>query len=225
MTPRTRLSLGLASVPAAVWAAALWLAARHEATWLSLTREDGPIEWIQVVAVVIAAALAARVAARLRWASERGWVLGYAGLAVLLAVVAAEELSWGQRLLGLPTPEWLAWRNVQHEITAHNLPGVARALTRAADVLLVAVAGCAIVRRWPRRRAQAWPQAALWAVPLWLVPWLVASMGWVRAFILAQAAVFPRLVGSRLQELSELLLACTVVLFLAGVLQGMERGR
>lgn len=44
-----------------------------------------------------------------------------AGLAVLCVLVAGEEISWGQRILGLQTPQALREVNVQQELNFHNL--------------------------------------------------------------------------------------------------------
>lgn len=42
-------------------------------------------------------------------------------LALLFIFVAGEEISWGQRILGIETPEKLAEQNVQGEFNFHNL--------------------------------------------------------------------------------------------------------
>lgn len=42
-------------------------------------------------------------------------------LALMLFVMLGEEVSWGQRLLGFSTPEWLTLRNFQGEFTLHNI--------------------------------------------------------------------------------------------------------
>ncbi len=43
------------------------------------------------------------------------------GLALLFFVGAGEEISWGQRILGIETPEELKEDNVQDEFNIHNL--------------------------------------------------------------------------------------------------------
>ncbi len=43
---------------------------------------------------------------------------------LLLFLLFAEEISWGQRILDIPTPELIAARNFQQEITLHNLKGI-----------------------------------------------------------------------------------------------------
>jgi len=48
-------------------------------------------------------------------------LLAILGLAVIAFFGAAEEISWGQRILDLQTPETLAQVNVQDEISVHNI--------------------------------------------------------------------------------------------------------
>jgi len=47
--------------------------------------------------------------------------LVYLGLAVLFFFGAGEEISWGQRIFGLQTPEPLAQINKQDELNLHNI--------------------------------------------------------------------------------------------------------
>lgn len=47
--------------------------------------------------------------------------LSYFGLALLFFLGAGEEISWGQRILGIETPPELAEINAQGETTLHNL--------------------------------------------------------------------------------------------------------
>ena len=42
-------------------------------------------------------------------------------MAILCLFVAGEEISWVQRLFGFTPPEYFLHRNVQHEVTIHNL--------------------------------------------------------------------------------------------------------
>lgn len=88
------------------------------------TREDGPVEWATVVALL---ALAALVARELRREPQRLPVgprrLGWA-LVVLACLAAAEEISWGQRVFGFSTGETMRELNYQQETNLHNLvPG------------------------------------------------------------------------------------------------------
>ena len=47
--------------------------------------------------------------------------LSYLVLALLFLFGAGEEISWGQRIFHIETPEAISAINVQHEITLHNL--------------------------------------------------------------------------------------------------------
>ena len=39
----------------------------------------------------------------------------------VLFFIAGEEISWGQRIFGYMTPDWVAERNIQKEFNLHNL--------------------------------------------------------------------------------------------------------
>lgn len=47
--------------------------------------------------------------------------LSFLGFALLFFFGAGEEISWGQRILGIETPNLIKGVNVQREITIHNL--------------------------------------------------------------------------------------------------------
>lgn len=92
----------------------------------SLIQEDGPIEWVGTIGFLIASGcflaaflLTNRAENRARYSLLKR--LSLLALALLLFVFAGEEISWGQRLLGLETPESLQSTNVQNETNLHNL--------------------------------------------------------------------------------------------------------
>ena len=69
-----------------------------------LLREDGPVESLTAVAYLLAAALLFAAA----WVEKRRlprFILAAGGIA--MAFIAGEELSWGQRILGFATPDYL----------------------------------------------------------------------------------------------------------------------
>lgn len=80
--------------------------------------EDGPVEYATSVLLFVAAFLFA-VATTRHWKKTR---VGYflAVFAALLFVAALEEISWGQRLLQIPSPEFFIVNNDQQEINIHN---------------------------------------------------------------------------------------------------------
>ena len=89
-----------------------------------LTREDSLLEWTQVFCVVSAAMLLGLTARILARRKERAWAVLYGLGAITAVIVAGEEISWGQRLLGIETPEVLEDINTQGETTIHNVRGV-----------------------------------------------------------------------------------------------------
>lgn len=91
------------------------------ATFRALTREDGPIEWLQVVAFLGTAAFAVLTAVRLLRRGERLPALLFFGLAVACVFIAGEEIAWGERLLDLEVPEAIEDINDQEELTIHNI--------------------------------------------------------------------------------------------------------
>jgi hypothetical protein len=84
--------------------------------------EDGVIEWLGALALLAASALFLLAFLRSRRQSEYGRVkrLALFLLAVAFFFGAGEELSWGQRILGLETPAGLLDANRQDEINVHN---------------------------------------------------------------------------------------------------------
>jgi hypothetical protein len=126
--------------------------------YAGLNVEGGVVESLQVVA--FAAALAARAACHLRRGGRPGQALVLAVVAGGLAFVVGEEVSWGQRLLGLKAPEFFQWYNVQREVTFHNLIGMS----------YLSALGYGLVN--------------LWGSVAWLlVPWLRGRARWVTQYV------------------------------------------
>lgn len=185
--PSLRLAAAVAAGSAAV-VLVLYGTARHELG--TLTEEDGVVEWLTAIGYFVAAgafALAARSSSRGRW-----WM-------ILLAVgffwVAGEEISWGQRLLGLSTPSTLNHENVQHELTLHNIKGVQGnvrlvgfAIFSMLYVVLPFVAADARVAPWLRRYSFPVP-------PAWVAPPALAGLAFM---------VVPRVLGNVIFSLDEI---------------------
>lgn len=90
-------------------------------TFRGINEEGGVIEYGTCIAFFLAAVFAVPVAKQLWRQGNR--VLGgaYGLFTLLLGFVAFEEISWGQRLLGVKSPEFFETHNSQAEITLHNL--------------------------------------------------------------------------------------------------------
>jgi hypothetical protein len=105
-----------------------------------LTREDGPIEYLGALAFLASGITFflsyQRMGARHRWAFEHKTRLLILGLGLLGFFAFFEEISWGQRLLHIDTPSWLAAYNLQHEINIHNLVWFASVRDNAGQIEL-----------------------------------------------------------------------------------------
>ena len=87
-------------------------------TFQALTREDSWVENLTVVWFLLAGLLLFGTALVERSFFRRCvYILG--GLAMVFA--AGEEISWGQRLFGFATPDFLMPLNEQKEFTVHNI--------------------------------------------------------------------------------------------------------
>lgn len=93
----------------------------HGSTDLSfIFYEDGVLESLSAIFYFVAAGIFA-FGFKDRTAPLRFWCLFFA---VLMFLVGGEEISWGQRLFGIGTPESLGAVNVQDEFNIHNIDGI-----------------------------------------------------------------------------------------------------
>jgi hypothetical protein len=83
--------------------------------------EDGILEWLTVAVLVFCAFLCFQRAVRLRSVRPALFVGSLIFLGFVFIFGAGEELSWGQRIFGVETPEWLEKHNKQQELNVHNL--------------------------------------------------------------------------------------------------------
>lgn len=89
--------------------------------FLIITKEDHLIENLQFLSLSIATILAFLISYYLSKIKNTVPTIIFLLVGVGLFLVAGDEISWGQRLLGVETPESLATQNSQQEITFHNL--------------------------------------------------------------------------------------------------------
>jgi len=109
----------------------------------ALIREDGPFESMQFVSYAFAALVGVYSADRLLRA------VGWRDVRVLLLLafgcgcffIAAEEISWGQRLLQIESGEFFMQHNLQQETTVHNLDWFAGSGLLHNAFILVGLAG------------------------------------------------------------------------------------
>lgn len=133
-------------------------------------RDDGPVEWAQFNAFAIACIAGAGIAIRRFKAGYKWQALLFVGFAVAMFFVSGEEIAWGQRLLGIETPEELVEINKQEEITLHNIGEI---LTTFNVVMMMggALGSIAYLLNKKLRLGQYWDQADYLFVP----PFFLAS--------------------------------------------------
>lgn len=94
------------------------------AYFLEMVKEDRIVENLQFV-ILFGGGLSSFRFAWAFWRLERKWqTFALMGCGLIFMAVAGDEISWGQRLIGIETPTQLAEINRQEEITFHNLYSV-----------------------------------------------------------------------------------------------------
>ncbi len=83
--------------------------------------EDGLVETVSVVALVAASAVCGYRLFRLRGERSPLFLACVALLGALFIFGAGEEISWGQRIFGVESPEFFQKNNSQAETNLHNL--------------------------------------------------------------------------------------------------------
>jgi hypothetical protein len=82
-----------------------------------IIHEDLLSEWVTVIFYFIASAIFFYL-----YVKRSNKTIWYLCLALLCFFVAAEEISWGQRIFNIATPKSLASVNIQNETNLHNIP-------------------------------------------------------------------------------------------------------
>jgi len=134
-------------------------------------KEDGIVEWLTVVGLLLGSIVCFSRFLLLLHKRSRWFLFVTLGLGLFLFFAAGEEISWGQRIFGLKTPEYFQEHNAQHETNLHNLVVDGVKLNKLIfSILLV---------------------GAL-AVFLLIVPLLYQRNNWARKFLDKSAVPVPR---------------------------------
>ena len=85
-------------------------------------REDGFVEWLTFGELLIMFAFSFMMSSAFNHSepgstAKRIWLF----IGFLFLFGAMEEISWGQRILGIETPQWFLKYNKQGEVNVHNL--------------------------------------------------------------------------------------------------------
>lgn len=83
--------------------------------------EDGPVEYATSLIYLVACALAISTAIKLRKSDNKDkYIWLYLFMALGFFVIGMEEISWGQRIFDVQSPEVFQTYNVQQETNLHN---------------------------------------------------------------------------------------------------------
>ncbi|RYY60625.1 MAG: hypothetical protein EOO05_09285 [Chitinophagaceae bacterium] len=113
-----KLILGLVALIVAV---GIYLFYTNLDAFIIYTEEDGSVEWLTVLGLLLGCAVCIERFIRLR--KERSWwfLTVVILLGLLMFAAAGEEISWGQRILGIRSSEFFIENNAQGETNFHNL--------------------------------------------------------------------------------------------------------
>lgn len=100
---------------------ASWMMDSQAFTFHWISREDGLLETGTFIALLAGATLCLYRAWALRNERSRRFIAMLAMTAVVLIFGAGEEVSWGQRMIGIEAPEFFQKHNSQYETNIHNL--------------------------------------------------------------------------------------------------------
>ncbi len=97
----------------------------------ALDREDSVVEYAHAVLYFLSSILAVLSfrfvrGLKINGLLKKSWRILFALSAIVLFVLAGEEISWGQRIIGIETPEALKEINEQDETTLHNVSFIFR---------------------------------------------------------------------------------------------------
>ena len=146
--------------------------------YLNYVREDGLFEWLTVACMAIAGLISLDIGIRLlRLEGRFEWFFFVFGLFCLF--VTFEEISWGQRLFNLASPEYFLSNSDQQEINIHNvLQQKLDFKTKDLAALVLSLYGIALPLLALNRHVAALLQRfRLIVPPLYLIPgFLIASL-------------------------------------------------
>jgi hypothetical protein len=177
------------------------------------TVEDGVIEWLTVVALFVAGLVMLRRSLRL---TDRSWFpfrLVCIGAALVMFFGAGEEISWGQRLFDLETPELLKEHNRQSEMNLHNLEFGDFSVNKVIFSKLLAVCIVSYVLIMPflyRRKAGLAALIDRLAIP---VPRSIHTVAWLVLITCTEGGVIASKKSGELTEFGGSLLFLLIFLF------------
>lgn len=93
----------------------------NQPMFVTYVEEDGIVEWLTVLGLLLGCFVCIGRFFQLRRHRKAWFLFVTFALGVLLFFAAGEEISWGQRILGLKSSEFFLEKNAQGETNLHNL--------------------------------------------------------------------------------------------------------
>ncbi len=91
-------------------------------SWFEIfVQEDGIAEWLTVAGLLMGSIVCFYRLARLLQKKSKWFLFVTFCFGLFLFFAAGEEISWGQRIFGIATPEYFRQHNAQQETNLHNL--------------------------------------------------------------------------------------------------------
>ena len=84
-------------------------------------QEDGMVEWITVAGLLAGSIVCLSRVKKLFFKKNKWFLFVSFCLGLFLFFSSGEEISWGQRILSIQSPEYFQKNNSQHETNLHNL--------------------------------------------------------------------------------------------------------
>ena len=106
-----------------------YLRVRNFELFTILSREDGLVENLQFIVLALSSFFSLLIARKQK--NNKFLSITYYLIAFIFFVMAGEEISWGQRIFNIETPEKIAEENLQNELNLHNLPAFFASVYRA----------------------------------------------------------------------------------------------
>jgi hypothetical protein len=121
-TPIPKVLIGGLAIILGILAYGLFLLHHDREAFLIWIREDGLAEWLTFIELLIMSVYSFMSSylfshSKNEEAARRVWLF----FGFLFLFGAMEEISWGQRILGIESPEWFLKHNRQFETNVHNL--------------------------------------------------------------------------------------------------------
>jgi hypothetical protein len=98
-----------------------YIAGKGQEAFMHWLREDGFVENMTVLFLLVSCGIAIYRSVGFYKSKQPKAVFMWGVLAFLFFFAAGEEISWGQRIFNIETPEFFMKRNLQEETNLHNL--------------------------------------------------------------------------------------------------------